>query len=452
MPTASIPLQPTWFRAGPARGAQSVDADARVIRQAAIVTEGEAKGHGVSLDSEFVDRVVQLGNASPKGEKARLGHPTLSGSDPIDTYLGRWLNFTRDTTADGRAIARADLHLSRVSESNPRGDLATYVLDMAQHEPDMFGTSIVFMPGRPYRRDAEGKKWFRFVRESMMDIEVWYEDENGKKRENSDGLSADLYATIESLHAADVVDEPAANDGLFSRLGADHLALHVTEFLDTHPEIIPLLHANPGIVEGFLARYESYRNPTTQEPPSPQPVSSPEPAGQPATSTTTKDRFMITYQTIKSWFRQGEDEADEAAEARLASLKHAFGDLAVVQEYFDAKLDVPEAIDALRSDYVDQLAAKDEIIDGKQAAISALQQQLADAQTELAAAKTQTQTLKDNLEERPVVVVGQASSESAPTPEQEWENNPDLQREFRSGKAYAGYLRAKRQQEQGRND
>jgi hypothetical protein len=71
------------------------------------------------------------------------------------------------------------------------------------------------------------------------------------------------------------VDDPAANDGLFSAFSGEVLAGQITEFLDLNPRIFQALTDNPAVVEAiarhgskfdeFLTRYESYRNPVIKE-------------------------------------------------------------------------------------------------------------------------------------------------------------------------------------------
>jgi len=134
------------------QGEKKVDREKGIIYNAAIVTPGEAKGHGVQLDTEFVDTVVEQGNASKNGLKMRFGHPSMS-STALGTLIGRVKNFRRDGD-----IARGDIFLSKEAKNAPGGDLYEYALGMAENEADMFGTSIVFRPGKKYLRNEEGEK------------------------------------------------------------------------------------------------------------------------------------------------------------------------------------------------------------------------------------------------------------------------------------------------------
>ena len=234
-----------WMSSGCLRAAPvgEVNADKGVIAGVSVCTVGEAKGHGVSLDSEFIAEVAKQGNASKQGLKARFGHPNMC-STALGTFLGRFKNFN----VDGDQV-RADLFLNNSAKDTPHGDLHNYVMGMAKDEPDMFGTSIVFTPGQSYQRDASGAKVF----EGLDDSE-------------------DIYVECEELHACDAVDEPAANDGLFSRFSGETLAGQMTEFLDLHPQVWEAVQSNPSILEvlgrygdkmdEFVERYRAYREPT----------------------------------------------------------------------------------------------------------------------------------------------------------------------------------------------
>jgi hypothetical protein len=217
-----------WFKTGALRSPPSggVDAGKGVIEGVSVCTMGEAKGHGVQLDSAFIDTVIDLGNGTERsGLKARFGHPNMCDS-ALGTFLGRFKNFRR--VGD---IAKADLFLSESSKETPNGDLHNYVLKMAADEPDMFGTSIVFEIGNYFSFDENGQK-----------CAADYDDETP------------VYVTCESLHACDVVDEPAANDGLFSAFSGETMAGRITEFLDDNPGVFQALSSNPDLA-GILSSH-----------------------------------------------------------------------------------------------------------------------------------------------------------------------------------------------------
>lgn len=239
----------THFRTVPARGAKPrVDREkgmygAGLITGAAAITRGEALGHRAWVDKFAVKSVVELGNRSPKGIKVRFTHPGLS-ADGMGTLLGRMKNFRVE---GDRAIG--DIHFARSAHKTPDGDLASYVMDMADEDPEAFGMSIVF----DQDRDEQDK------------FESEHEGEDGHFSSPDDDNSENLgHIRIAKLWASDVVDEPAANPaGLFRKghavaeeadklcefalglsserptlqhlsVDADRLAQYAARFLDSH--------------------------------------------------------------------------------------------------------------------------------------------------------------------------------------------------------------------------
>jgi len=241
-----------WMSTGYIRSAPSgkVDREHGIIEGVSVCTVGEAKGHGVNLDHEFVGRVVEFGQSRKQGLKARFGHPNMC-STALGTFLGRFKNFREVGNQ-----AKADLFLSNEAKDTPHGNLYDYVLGMAENEPDMFGTSIVFTPGAVYRRNAEGEK-------------VFPRGQDGELNDAFDICGGPDYVECAELHACDAVDEPAANEGLFSRFSRETVAGQITEFLDLHPEIWTAVQENPSIIEAlgrygdkvdeFVTRYRDYR-------------------------------------------------------------------------------------------------------------------------------------------------------------------------------------------------
>ena len=214
-----------------------------IIRGVSIVTRGEALGHYMWLDADFLKSVAAGINAKNKGVKARFTHPGLS-SDGLGTFLGRVMT----AKVDGDQVI-ADLHFCEAGHNTPDGDLAKYVMDLAKEDPTAFGVSIVFS------EDIGAEDRF----------EADHEDEDGyfhsPDKDNTQNLP---HARLSALEAADVVDEPAANpDGFFHReqhfaqeadqlvsyaigltsdrpatthlgLDADRTATFVARFLDQH--------------------------------------------------------------------------------------------------------------------------------------------------------------------------------------------------------------------------
>lgn len=253
-----------WMSSGYLKAAPKgvVDNEQGIIEGVSIVTVGAAEGHGVSLDREFVQEAIRQGNALKQGVKMRFGHPNMC-STALGTFLGRAKNFREGKTErDGEEAyaALADIFLSNEAKSTPHGNLYDYVLGMAQNEPDMFGTSIVFTPGRLYRRDGQEKVFAPGERvdkgERGADWDEWRE------------LEGDTFVELDKLHAADAVDDPAANEGLFSAWSQGTMAGQITEFLDLHPQVWTVVKDNPSVlralakyadkIDEFVSRYTEY--------------------------------------------------------------------------------------------------------------------------------------------------------------------------------------------------
>lgn len=183
---------------------------AGLIRGVSLCTVGEALGHGLWLDTEFVCSVFDQFNvkAGSTGLKARFTHPGLS-ADGLCSYLGRY--FHPVLSSDEQQVF-GDLHFAPSAHATPDGDLAAYLMDRAEEDPLSFGLSIVF------QRDW-GKE-DKFI--------ALNEDEHGNFR-SPDPSNKNHYphARLAALRGCDAVDEPAANPaGLFHRGPA--LALEAT--------------------------------------------------------------------------------------------------------------------------------------------------------------------------------------------------------------------------------
>jgi hypothetical protein len=220
----------------------SGDYNAGIIRDVAAMTEGEALGHGAWVDEAMLDQVVQSGNAQRSGVKVRFTHPGLS-SDGLGTLLGRFKKFRRE---DNKAVG--DLHFLKSSHDTPSGDLANYIMALAEESPDMVAMSIVF------ERDIGAEKEFEGVNS----------DEDGvftsPDRANTKNLP---HFRLSRLRGVDVVDEPAANpEGLFAALNdGNQLPLLAEQALDyafrlkNEAPSAELLGIHPDRIKTFLQDY-----------------------------------------------------------------------------------------------------------------------------------------------------------------------------------------------------
>lgn len=163
----------------------NVDREKGIIYGYSVIEAGPALGHDVDIDQKSLEMVHALGVAAgDRGVKSHFAHQNLSG-DGIGKFLGRSKNFRLE---DGRV--RADLHLSRTAYDTPSGNLATYILDLAEEDPSAFGASIV----------NDGKT------ETLL-------NKDGTRKKGADGKPLNPVLRPGKLKAVDMVDDPAANTG-----------------------------------------------------------------------------------------------------------------------------------------------------------------------------------------------------------------------------------------------
>lgn len=210
---------------------------AGVIYGVSVCSVGEALGHYMWCDGVFLDQIVAAGNANPKLLKSRFTHPDMC-SDGMGKALGTISNIQR---IGNQAIG--DLHFYETSHSAPDGDLAEYVMSLAEEDPKNFGTSVVFI------HDHEAEE--EFERENTQAVDI--KDDSGRvlsveelfvspDPNNTNNLP---HARVLELSACDVVDDPAANPhGLFHRPNAMlSQASEVIEFVLGKSPIAPALSA-----------------------------------------------------------------------------------------------------------------------------------------------------------------------------------------------------------------
>jgi hypothetical protein len=143
----------------------AIDAQNGVLKRVAVLTEGPAIGHGITIDSESIKSVLQRARSYSGGLKVKLEHGSGAGS-----IVGVLQNFN----IDGRVL-RADLKLFKAS---PHFNL---ICEMAETAPQSVGLSISFSGEN---QEINGAKRMRCV----------------------------------EIYSADLVDQPAANpNGLFER-------------------------------------------------------------------------------------------------------------------------------------------------------------------------------------------------------------------------------------------
>lgn len=188
------------FRFLPTFGADRVDRVQNVIYGVSMAQLGPCMGHDMMFDSVTLDQIVEMA-VSKNGLKSRFTHPGLS-ADGLGSFLGRVKNPCRIGDK-----ATGDLFLSEIAFMSPRGDLGSYVLGLAEKDPDAFGMSIVCYLACTVWVMEDGREVVRYD----------YEKQQAGELKRPSGARNELPAArLSSLRAVDLVDEPAANrDGLF---------------------------------------------------------------------------------------------------------------------------------------------------------------------------------------------------------------------------------------------
>ncbi len=218
------------------------DRGAGLIEGFSVITLGEALGHGMWCDAEFLKQThAAIEAAGESGVKCRFTHPGLS-ADGMGKLLGSIKNPKLTSTQ-----VTADLHFSESAHKTPDGDLAEYVMAMAAEDPDKFGSSIVF------QHDQKAAEIFRLENTN---------DETGDFISPDDGNTQNLdHCRLKKLYAADLVDDPAANPaGLFHR--GQEIAQEATGLMEYALGLdgaeIPALAAfdvDPERMKSFLNRF-----------------------------------------------------------------------------------------------------------------------------------------------------------------------------------------------------
>jgi hypothetical protein len=236
-----------------------------VLVDGLICTAGEALGHDVWLDNQFIEDLAEQARGLKLGIKARFGHPNMC-SGAIGTMLGRWKDTYVDMTErdDGSKAfcLRGDLHFSKAAHKAPQGDLVEYVQELATQDGDLFGSSIVAQMNGFFKKTTDGTNAYQ-----DKDGDWVFDSGESLNSEDLENLSEETYAELYKFMACDIVDEPAANDGMFSAFSSDSVAGQITEFLNQYPQIIDQLSQNPlimetikkypGEIDGFIERYNN---------------------------------------------------------------------------------------------------------------------------------------------------------------------------------------------------
>lgn len=254
MASFSLFSAPELSRSDTARGTRPRGVDRKggdnsmgLIQGLSMIVRGDALGHGMFIDKQMLASVAeQVNTAGDLGIKARFAHPSMSG-DGIGTSLGRLKNAS--IGASGNSV-EADLHFSVASTKTPDGNLADYVMALAEGEDDHFGFSISF------ERDPEAED--QFVADNSKESKFTSPDEK-----NTENLR---HVRLKKLRAADAVDTPAANpNGLFYSAknpvleSATEALNYLFGLSEAHPDAT-VFGVHTERAKGFLTRFLESNN------------------------------------------------------------------------------------------------------------------------------------------------------------------------------------------------
>lgn len=367
-----------------------VDFRAGVIRGVSLAEGVEALGHGMDLDETTLQQVCDAVNATGgTGLKSRLGHPGA-----CEDTTGKMLGKVKDArVVDNKVLA--DLYLSQAAKSMPgKGDTYTWALKRAQEDPSSFGMSIAFT-GMPSWKLADG-------------TEVAALDADGARIKRPDtAVGPRPRARVNKLSAADVVEDPAANrSGLFAQAFSGTTSALADEAFTTIDAFLAENDIAPERLSSFVARYFAARGlplqtPASASPATPKKENDMDPKAFAAFVAKHSDHAVL----LAAMFGEGKTESDMLGaieKAQTANLAAKMTDLLAKAE----------------KERVDHAAA-----------LSAVKDQLAKAQTDLAAA----QKVAELGESAPKDVGGLSTDEGAGGSadlEKKWSTDPALRAKF----------------------
>lgn len=173
-------------------GGGKVNREKRMIEGVSLITRGEARGHYMWVDGEMLAQVAQV-----KGKvKSRFGHPSMFKDDRITIGYIENLRMVNDQVCGDFTL------LESASDAPGLGDVAGYLMELAEKCPEMVAMSIAFT------RDVEAER--AFIMGNLQKGKDGYSYFKSPDKKNKGNFP---HARLASLMASDVVDMGAANPG-----------------------------------------------------------------------------------------------------------------------------------------------------------------------------------------------------------------------------------------------
>lgn len=148
------PMEPARLAVQFIGAPSAIDRENNVLRGYVVAERGHFKtpGRGQFTDASLAAIVTLMQAHGSRGTKSHFTHPDMS-SDGLGTFLGRALN----PRLDGPRV-RADLHFDPTAANAPgKGDLAGYVMDLAESDPEALGSSLILRADKTYELDDQGR-------------------------------------------------------------------------------------------------------------------------------------------------------------------------------------------------------------------------------------------------------------------------------------------------------
>lgn len=209
----TMPARPQYLRAATSGRPMGVDRENGVLLGYVVAQEGVFKDGRGAFNAQSLSEIVKVGNAVRGGLRSHFTHADLSG-DGLGKFLGRAQNLSLGTTVNGAGetvkAVRGDLHFDQSAYKTPNGNLADYVMTLAESDPAAISSSLVIVPREEPQVDGRG---------------------NLKLDKDGEPLPALWFP--EKLKASDIVSEGAAVDGLLgAEDDADSLVALASQGLD----------------------------------------------------------------------------------------------------------------------------------------------------------------------------------------------------------------------------
>lgn len=193
----------------------------KIIKNVIMAQTGEAKGHGIHVDQEFINTAAAWFNEHmPNGVKANWGH----NWENLGRTIGKFHNIkarSLSVVEGGGTQLTGDLHLYDAADLSPElPNVTEYIRKMAAEDAEALMCSLVFTGDHYYQKTSSGQN-----------IKVFYYDEEDNWISSNPELGAVYIAWAEG-RSCDLVGDGALTERLFS---SDSLAdkLHS---ITNHPQ------------------------------------------------------------------------------------------------------------------------------------------------------------------------------------------------------------------------